>query len=172
MRFLAGLRITFFAVLFAAALSAARFDLQTPGKIVRVADPQISPDGKWIAVVVSRANFEENRYDGALTLVDPATKAVRPLTRDRRGVSSPRWSPAGEHIAFLAQPAAGGKPQIFVMPMGGGDAWQVTKSPTGVQQFSWGPNGWLAFAAEDERPKRTGCRLRPAASTSTARRTT
>ncbi len=144
------------ALAVSAILFAARFDLQTPGKVVRVADPQISPDGKWVAVVVSKANFEDNRYDGALTLVDPATKIARTLTRDRRGVSSPRWSPAGDQLAFLAQPTPGAKPQIFVMPMSGGDAWQVTKSPTGVQQFSWGPNGWLAFAAEEERPKKTG----------------
>ncbi|BDC51886.1 peptidase [Bryobacterales bacterium F-183] len=141
----------------ASLFAAPRFDLSTPGKIVRVADPQISPDGKSIVVLISRANFNQNRYDGTLTLVDPATKASRPLTRDRRGVSSPRWSPAGDQLAFLAPPAPGARPQIFVMPMnGGGDAWQVTKSPTGVQQFSWGPNGWLAYAAEDERPKKTG----------------
>jgi dipeptidyl aminopeptidase/acylaminoacyl peptidase len=143
-------------VLVSVALSAARFDLNTPGKIVRVADPQISPDGKWIAVLVSKANFEENRYDTVLTLIDPVAKTSRALTRDRRGISSPRWSPAGDQIAFLAPPMPGAKPQIFVMPMNGGDAWQVTKSPTGVQQFSWGPNGWLAFAAEDERPRKTG----------------
>lgn len=147
---------TLLFILSGLALFAARFDIHTPGKIVRVADPQISPDGKAILVLVSKANFDENRWDSVLTLVDPATKASRQLTRDRRGISSPRWSVEGDHIAFLAPPSAGAKPQIFVMPMQGGDTWQVTKSPTGVQQFSWGPGGWLAYAAEDERPKRSG----------------
>jgi len=40
------------------------------GKVVRVADPQISPDGKSIALVVSRANYDENRYDPQLVLLD------------------------------------------------------------------------------------------------------
>src|SRR5260370_36389386 len=41
--------------------------------------------------------------------------------------------------------------------MGGGDAWQVTKSSTGVQQFAWSPDGaQIAYVAEEEKPKRTG----------------
>jgi dipeptidyl aminopeptidase/acylaminoacyl peptidase len=77
---------TLLFILSGLALFAARFDLHTPGKIVRVADPQISPDGKAILVLVSKANFDENRWDSVLTLLDPATKASRQLTRDRRGI--------------------------------------------------------------------------------------
>ena len=50
----------------------------------------------------------------------------RTLTHDRRAVSFPRWSPAGDRLAFLAT-GANAKPQIFVMPMTGGDAVQITK---------------------------------------------
>jgi dipeptidyl aminopeptidase/acylaminoacyl peptidase len=44
------------------AIAQSRMDLDAFGRIVRVADPQIAPDGKSIVVVVSRANYEENRY--------------------------------------------------------------------------------------------------------------
>ena len=47
----------------AAALSAARFGIEHIGRIVRLSDPQIAPDGTSIAIVVSRTNYEENRYD-------------------------------------------------------------------------------------------------------------
>ena len=57
----------------AVALGAARFGLEQAGKIVRLNDPEISPDGKSIAVAVSRANFEENRWDAELVLIDVAT---------------------------------------------------------------------------------------------------
>src|SRR5206468_4157962 len=97
----------------AALLLAARFDVSTPGKIARVADPQISPDGKSIAIVVSRANYAENRWEGQLVMVDIASKAQRILT-PQRGVSSVRWSPDGSSVAYLAN--SEGKPQIFVMP--------------------------------------------------------
>ena len=142
-------------VAFAAALAAARFSLEQIGRIVRVTDPQISPDGKSIAVVVSRANYDENRYDPELVLIDIATRAQRVLTRGRRGLSQARWSPDGGRLAFLA--AADAKPQLFVLPMNGGDSLQLTKSATGVQQYAWRPGGReIAYVASDEAPKVTG----------------
>jgi dipeptidyl aminopeptidase/acylaminoacyl peptidase len=149
-------RLAVLIVSLAAALSAARFGIDSIGKIVRLTDPQISPDGRSIAIVVSRTNYEENRYDPELTLIDIATRAQRTLTRDRRGVGQARWSPDGTKLAFLATVET--RPQIFVMPMGGGEAWQLTKSSTGVQQYAWRPgaSGELAYVATDEAPKVAG----------------
>ena len=110
--------------------AANRFDIAHLDKIRRVADPQISPDGKSIVIVVSRPNYAEDRYDADLVLVDVPDGRQRTLTHDRRAVSSPRWSPSGDRLAFLAT-GANAKPQIFVMPMLGGDAVQITKSTTG-----------------------------------------
>lgn len=136
-------------------LYAQRVDLSTPGTIVRVADPQIAPDGKSIAVVVGRANFTDNRYDADVVLVDVATKAQRSLVTGRRGASSPRWSPDGSQVAFLA--AADGRLQVFVIPATGGEARQVTKSPTPVQNFAWRPDGRaFCYTAFDEEPRREG----------------
>ena len=144
------------AVAAAFSLSAARFDLTHLEKISRVADPQISPDGKSIVIVVSHPNFAEDRYDSDLVLVDVASGQKRMLTHERRGISSARWSPAGDRLAFLAT-GANAKPQIFVMPMTGGDAVQLTKSATGIQQFAWRPDGAvIAFAAAEEAAKKTG----------------
>src|SRR5437870_4647077 len=111
---------------------------------------------KSIAIVVSRANYEENRYDPELVMVDVGTHAARVLTHDRRGVSQPRWSPDGTRLAFLD--TVGTKRQIFVMPMHGGDAWQVTKSASDVQQFAWRPGGHneIAYVAFDDPPKLAG----------------
>src|SRR6185369_13079727 len=137
-------------------LFAARFGIDHIGWIVRVADPQIAPDGKSIALVVSRTNYEEDRYDPELVLIDVATHKQKALTRDRRGVSQARWSPDGSRLAFLA--TVDTRPQIFVLPMTGGDAWQVTKSPTGIQQYAWRPgaSNEIAYVASDEAQKVTG----------------
>jgi dipeptidyl aminopeptidase/acylaminoacyl peptidase len=144
------------AVAAAFSLSAARFDLTHLEKISRVADPQISPDGKSIVIVVSHPNFAEDRYDSDLVLVDIASGQRRMLTHERRGISSARWSPAGDRLAFLAT-GANAKAQIFVMPMIGGDPVQLTKSVTGIQQFAWRPDGAvIAFAASEEAAKKTG----------------
>ena len=170
------------AALLAAALAAPpaaadvrRLTLDDLGKIVRVSDPQIAPDGRSIVVVVSRPNYDDNRHDAELVLVDIATGGQRVLTRGRRMLGSPRWSPNGDRLAFLAQAtpepkkkgagagAPGGAPaaaaagdseakrQIFVMPMTGGDALKLTDAPEGVQQFAWRPDGFtIAFVTEDE----------------------
>lgn len=138
------------------SLPASRFDFSSLGKLARVADPQISPDGRSIVAVVSTPNYEDDRFDAKLVLIDVASHQQRFLTSERRGVSSPRWSPQGDHLAFLASDSTG-KPQLFSMPMNGGDAKQLTKSPAGVQQFSWSPDGArIAYAASEEPRKKTG----------------
>ncbi|GAC1425237.1 MAG: S9 family peptidase [Acidobacteriaceae bacterium] len=123
-------------------------------KVVRVVDPQIAPDGKSIAVVVSRANMKEDRWDTELELVDVETRQMRPMTHDRLGVASIRWSPDGSAIAFVAQDAEK-KAQLFVLSMAGGDAVQLTHSKTAISLPAWSPDGKrLAYAAPDEVPEK------------------
>jgi len=138
-----------------------RMQLDDLGRVARVSDPQIAPDGKSIVVVVARANYDENRYDADLVIVDIGSGNQRVLTHERRSVSHPRFSPNGHRLAFLANVAlaSGQQPraQIFVMPMGGGDARRITNAPKGVQQFAWSPDGqMIAYATEDELEKKTG----------------
>jgi dipeptidyl aminopeptidase/acylaminoacyl peptidase len=132
------------------------FDLAWLGKMVRVSDPQIAPDGKSLVAVVTHLDYENDLNVAELALVDMASGKTRFLTRGRKTASFPRWSPSGDRIAFLA--ADGEKHnQIFVMDMAGGDPIQLTKSPTSIQQFAWKPDGSaLAFVAIDEAPKKTG----------------
>src|SRR6185436_17977854 len=77
------------------AQAPRRIGLDDLGRIVRLSDPQIAPDGKSIIVVVARANYDENRYDANLVNVNIATGNQQVLTNDRRGVSHPRFSPDG-----------------------------------------------------------------------------
>ncbi len=130
-----------------------RIQLADFGKAVSVSDPQISPDGKSIVYVLSRMNMEQDRNDRDLVLHEIATAASRALTHDRKDVGSPRWSPAGDRIAFLAAvgPAKEEKAQIFVLSMSGGDALKITDVPGGVEQFAWRPvSGEIAYVTADE----------------------
>ncbi|PYQ16013.1 MAG: hypothetical protein DMF80_06840 [Acidobacteria bacterium] len=136
---------------------AQRFQPADRLRIVTPSDPQVSPDGRSVAVVVSRANVKDDRWEPELVLVDVATGAQRPLTCDRRGVASPRWSPDGERIAFLANAGSEkeAKRQVWVMSMRGGDARRITDVGSGVQQLAWSPDGsQIAFVAADEPEKR------------------
>jgi dipeptidyl aminopeptidase/acylaminoacyl peptidase len=137
----------------AASGQSRRTELGDFAKIVGVSDPQIAPDGKSIVCVVSRVNLEQDRNDRALFLVDVGTGARRVLTYDRKDVASPRWSPDGTQLAFLAAVGAAGheKAQVFVVPMNGGDAQKITDAPEGVEQFAWRPNQKeIAYVTADE----------------------
>ena len=161
------LKTTLLALLLATGTASAqehRIQLEDLTKIVTVSDPQISPDGKSIICAVSRQKFEED--DRELVLVDVVTGAQRVLTFGRKGVGSPRWSPTGDGLAFLAVvPYTKDKdkkdgatkredsPQVFVMSMSGGDARKVTNAPNGVEQFAWRPNGKdIAYVTSDDPP--------------------
>jgi dipeptidyl aminopeptidase/acylaminoacyl peptidase len=152
--------------------------LDDTAKIVRISDPELSPDGKSIALIVSRPNLAQDRYDSSLVLIDVASGAQRILTYERKDVFSPRWSPTGDRIAFLAvaepptdhaadgtsDPVASAvtapphpwtKPavQIYVLPMNGGDAHRITRSAHDVEQIAWSPDGReIAFTVADDNP--------------------
>jgi dipeptidyl aminopeptidase/acylaminoacyl peptidase len=138
-----------------ASAQVRKIELGDLQKIVNVSSPEISPDGKSIVIVVSRVNWDADRYDSQLVLVDIATGAQRPLTNIRKGLDSPQWSPSGDRLAFLAEAGEEKKAaaQIFVLPMNGGEAKQITSVPLGVEQFAWRPDGaFIAFASPDEPP--------------------
>jgi dipeptidyl aminopeptidase/acylaminoacyl peptidase len=127
--------------------------LEDFAKISAVSDPQISPDGRSIAFVVSHPNLEQDGTDRELLLIDIATSVPRVLTHDRKGVGSPRWSPEGDRLAFEAVDATAKDPklQLYVLPMTGGESRKLTDAPNGVEQFAWGPNGQeIAYVTSDE----------------------
>jgi dipeptidyl aminopeptidase/acylaminoacyl peptidase len=154
-----GILVALFALAIAsrAKAQARKIELGDFRKIVNVSNPVLSPDGKSIVIVVSRVNWEEDRYDSQLVLVDIATGAQRPLTNIRKALDLPQWSPSGDRLAFVAEAGEGKKAaaQIFVLPMNGGEAQQITTAPLGVEQFAWRPDGaFIAFASPDEPPNK------------------
>jgi len=140
-----------------AKAQARKIELGDLQKIVGVSSPAISPDGKSIVIIVSRVNWDEDRYDSQLVLVDIATGAQRVLTSVRPGLSSPQWSPSGDRLAFLAEveDEKRAAAQVFVLPANGDAPKQITSAPLGVEQFAWRPDGaFFAFASPDEPPNK------------------
>ncbi len=133
---------------------AKHFSADDLPKLVRVSDPQVSPEGKTIAFLVGRANLKEDRWDSEIDFVDVATKQVRVMTHNRQGAGGPKWSPNGDRLAFVAADSDK-KGQIFVMPLNGGDPVQVTHGKVSVSGFAWSPDGTaFAYAAADEEPEK------------------
>lgn len=114
-----------------------------------VGDPQISPDGSTIAFVKVAVNAAKTNYDTSIWAV-PASGAAEPrrITSGTRD-TTPRWSPDGKYLLFVRSgetPGPTGAPQLYLMSMSGGEAWQVTSIPRGASGPAWSPDGrWILF---------------------------
>jgi dipeptidyl aminopeptidase/acylaminoacyl peptidase len=125
-------------------------------RVTRLSDPQIAPDGSAIVFIETKPDTEHDENHSELAWLDIPAHAVRKLTTARLHAGSPRFSPNGDRLAFLA-PAGGKKLQVFVLPLHGGEAAQVTHADEGVDQFAWSPDGKsFAFASTDAAPERKG----------------
>ena len=114
-----------------------------------VSDPQISPDGKWVAYTVARADLEQNASDADIWLASTLGEFPSRLTTHKKSDTSPRWSPDGRRIAFIS--AREEKPQLFLMPAFGGEPERLTEHKGGVRQIAWSPDGKsIAFIADQE----------------------
>jgi len=71
------------------------------------------------------------------------------MTNGKAGESSPRWSPDGSRLCFVAT-RDGDTAQLFVQPVGGGEAILLSKHETSVSDPEWLPDGGrIAFLADD-----------------------
>ena len=104
----------------------------------RLSDPQISPDGKWIAYTVSTPDLETNRSIREHLDRAGGRRRARQLTRGGSN-TRPRWSPDGKKLAFIS--ARDGTPQVYYVPLAGGEATRVTSLSTGADNELWSPDG-------------------------------
>jgi len=114
-------------------------------KMHRVAEPTVSPDGKWVAYTVATPDMDANRNASNIWLVSTESDAPIQLTQSGHD-SSPVWSPDGKMIAFLSSRA--GESQVYLLSLDGGEAHPWTTISTGVDIVKWSPNGkTLAFTS-------------------------
>ncbi len=122
----------------ASRLSArALVDLTIPTEVA------ISPDGGVIAIVASQPDWETGDICTHLWLWRKGE--LRQWTFNKEQIRSPRFSPDGKWLAFLAQ--RGGdrekgeaKAQLWVLPLDGGESRCLTNAEEGVVTFAWHPD--------------------------------
>ncbi len=107
-------------------------------KLHRIAEPQVSRDGKWVAYTVSTPDMDTNRGVSNIWVVPTAGGAAMQLTQSGHD-SSPVWSPDGKTLAFLSSRA--GESQVYLLSMEGGEAHALTKLSTGADIVKWSPDG-------------------------------
>ena len=107
----------------------------------RVADPQISPDGKLVVYQVANVSLAENKSTTALWLAatDGKTPAKQFTNPNGKKDTHPRWSPDGKRILFSS--TRGGSQQLWVVGLDGGEAQQITSISTGADNGLWSSDG-------------------------------
>lgn len=111
----------------------------------RVADPHVSPDGKWVAYTVATPDMNANRHASNIWIVSTSGGAPKQLTQIGHE-SSPVWSPDGKMLAFLS--SRQGTSQVYILPMEGGEAHALTHLSTGADLLKWSPDGkTIAFTS-------------------------
>ena len=104
-----------------------------------VGDPQLSPDGRWVAYAVATPSLADNRSVSRIWLAEVATGANHQLTQGPGSDRSPRWSPDGKTLAFLSTRQNG--PQVWVLDLTGGEARRVSNLSEGAGELYWLPDG-------------------------------
>ena len=145
----------FLVVIALAAGGLMAAEVFSPADLIRLqnaSEAKISPDGKWIAGVVSRqrpAGDEPGGNYAELHVWNSATGESRPFVTGNVAVRAVQWSPDGKRIAFLQKRGDKDKVQVWSIALDGGEAVALTKSATDVQDFRWHPTGGrLAYIAQ------------------------
>ena len=109
-------------------------------KILGVDDPQVSPDGKWVAYTVTTQDLEKDESKTRIWMAPTGGGEPVPMTAQDKSASWPRWSPDGRYLAFLTDPEDG-KDQVWRLFREGGEAVQLTDTAQDVDDFEWSPDG-------------------------------
>ena len=122
-------------------------------RLKRISDPQLSPDGEWVAYVVTSSDSAGNKNDSDIWMTSwDGRRSIR-LTSTPESEARPRWSPDGRSLAFTSsrQGAKGG--QVWLLDRAGGEAVKLTSLKPGVSDYAWSPDASrLVVAMQDLDP--------------------
>lgn len=119
-----------------------------------VSNPQISPDGNWIAYITSEFDLKKDTSETQLWMLpSKGGEAIAMTAKETYSISDPKWSPNNKYLSFIATKPEG-KPQVYTLNRLGGDAQKITTIKQGVSGFEWSPDGKkLLLSLKDPKPE-------------------
>jgi len=108
--------------------------------LAAASDPQISPDGGLIAYVRKSNDIMTDKTRPSIWLIDAKTGAQTPLATGPGTYFSPRWSPDGKRLAYVAA-QDGSPPELYVRWIATGATARITGLPDSPSAITWSPDG-------------------------------
>ncbi|MEO6708040.1 MAG: S9 family peptidase [Planctomycetota bacterium] len=117
----------------------------------RISDPQLSPDGQWVAYNLRTTDLAANkgRTDVWITRLDGSPP--RRLTAHEASDGNARWSADGKSLVFLS--TRSGSSQVWRVPIDGGEPLQLSKFPLDVGNLAVFPDGERLLLTIEVYPK-------------------
>ena len=119
--------------------------------IKSVSDPQISPDGREIAFVISETDYKKGTSNSDIYIIDADGSNLRRVTFSEKADFNPRWSPDGNYLMFLSSREKG--VQIWLLPTKIGEPERVTSLSTGIVNPEWSPDSRHILFSTDVYPE-------------------
>ena len=127
------------------AQSRRPFTFEDMMALQRVGEPQVSPDGHWVAFRAVKVDLKANTRTPHLWVVPMTGGEEKQLTSGVSGEDRPRWSPDGKHLAYIS--SQGGSAQVWIVDFDGaagnltGEPRRVTSISTEADGELWSPDG-------------------------------
>lgn len=125
-----------------------------------VSDPEVSPDGKWVAYTLSTIDTTADKRLTDIWMVNwDGTQDIRLTYANENSASAPRWSPDGKYLSFTSdRPGKAKGSQVWVLDRRGGEAHQLTDTKNHLSYYAWSPDGkkLLLGIAEDKEAESEG----------------
>ena len=136
-----GIFCLFSSILFAQNVSKRPLKPSDVYRLQNLGDPQISPDGNWVAYTLSTVDSVKNKRNSDIWMVSWDGKESIQLTHTPDGESQPRWSPDGKYLSFVSSRNGLTSSQIWLMDRRGGEAKQLTDLKKGdLSDYAWSPD--------------------------------